>query len=147
MKKIHPIQWGFVSIVVLVITVSAVSLSQQRVQSTKQLTVRKPVVADPLDEWKKQYTIAMKVASEVAESDSPENGERLKNDLKALDSALSEYVRVSERLRQKNRALSDTMQFLALQNSIQQESRQYQTISNALKVSHQIESSSIRNMK
>jgi hypothetical protein len=38
-------------------------------------------------------------------------------------------------------------QFLALQNSIQQESRTYQTISNALTASHQAASNSIRNMK
>ncbi len=38
-------------------------------------------------------------------------------------------------------------QFLALQNSMQQQSRQYQTISNALKARHDAAMSSIRNMK
>lgn len=38
-------------------------------------------------------------------------------------------------------------QFLALQNQIQQQSRQYQTISNALQARHQIAMNSIRNMK
>ena len=38
-------------------------------------------------------------------------------------------------------------QFLALQNSMQQQSRQYQTISNALKARHDIAMNSIRNMK
>lgn len=39
------------------------------------------------------------------------------------------------------------MQFLALQNQMQQESRQYQTISNALKARHDAAMSAIRNMK
>ena len=38
-------------------------------------------------------------------------------------------------------------QFLALQNSMQQQSRQYQTISNALKARHDTAMNSIRNMK
>jgi len=147
MKRTHLTQWGLVGVMVLVITVSATSQSQQRVQSTTRRTVKTAVVADPLVEWKTQYAVAMKVASEITESGSTENGKRLENDLRDLDSALREYVRVSERLRHKNRALSDTMQFLALQNNIQQQSRQYQTISNALTASHQAASNSIRNMK
>ncbi len=42
---------------------------------------------------------------------------------------------------------SQNMAFLALQNNIQQQSRQYQTISNALTASHQAASNSIRNLK
>ncbi len=38
-------------------------------------------------------------------------------------------------------------QFLALQNSMQQESRKYQTLSNALKARHDTAMNSIRNMK
>jgi len=38
-------------------------------------------------------------------------------------------------------------QFLALQNSMQQQSRQYQTISNALRARHDTAMNSIRNMK
>jgi len=147
MKSTNLAQWGLVGIVVLVIAVSATSQSQQRVKPTTQLAVRTPVAADPLVEWKTQYAVAMKVASEITVSGSPENGERLENDLRALDSALREYARASERLRHRNRALSDTMQFLALQNNIQQQSRQYQTISNALTASHEAASNSIRNMK
>ena len=147
MKSRHIARWAFVGIVVLLIAVSATSQSQQRVQSKTQLTVPKPVVADPLAEWEKQYTEAMKVADELAKSGSPENAERLKNDLENLDAALRKYVRVSERLRHKNRALADTMEFLALQNNIQQQSRQYQTISNALTASEQAANNSIKNMK
>jgi len=147
MKSTHMAHWTLFCIVVLMITVSATSQSQQRIQSTTQQAVRTPVVADQLIEWKTQYAVAMKVANELKESGSPQNGARLENDLKALDSALGEYVRVSERLRNRNRALSNTMQFLVLQNNVQQQSRQYQTISNALTASHQTTSNSVRNMK
>ena len=146
MKKVHLGRWVLVGVVVVMIAAAAVSQSQQRVQST-QLTVAKPVLSAELTAWRDAYSEAMKVAREIKESGSAENGTRLENDLKALDEALREYVRVSERLRHKDRALSDTMQFLALQNNIQQQSRQYQTISNALTAAHQAESAAIRNAK
>jgi len=149
MKKWPLSRWalvGVVGAVVLVIAGSTTSHGQQRVQTT-QLTVKKPVVADPLADWEKHYAAAIDVAREIADSGSPENGERLENDLKGLDAALREYVRVSERLRHKDRALSDTMEFLALQNNIQMQSRQYQTISNALTASHEAESNTVKNMK
>jgi len=150
MKNRRLRQWAFVGAVVVVssiIAVSATSQTQQRVQSTTQLTVAKPVIADPLSEWETQYAEAMKVVAEIAEAGSPEHAERLEKDLTGLDQALRAYVRVSERLRHKNRALDDTMQFLALQNNIQMQARQYQTISNALTAAHQAESNTIRNMK
>ena len=146
MKKVHLGRWVLVGVVVVMVAAAAVSQSQQRVQST-QLTVAKPVLSAELTAWRDAYSEAMKVAREIKESGSAENGTRLENDLKALDEALREYVRVSERLRHKDRALSDTMQFLALQNNIQQQSRQYQTISNALTAAHQAESAAIRNTK
>ena len=146
MKKRSLSRWALAGVVFLAIAVTAASQTPQRVQST-QLTVRTPVIADPLAEWEKQYAEAMKVVDELAKSGSPENAERLQKDLETLDSTLRRFVRVSERLRHKNRALADTMEFLALQNNIQQESRQYQTISNALTASHQAASNSIRNMK
>jgi hypothetical protein len=43
--------------------------------------------------------------------------------------------------------MSQNMQFLALQNGMQQESRKYQTISNSLKASHDAAMASIRNIK
>jgi hypothetical protein len=146
MKKVRLGRWVLVGVVVVLIAAAAISQSQQRVQST-QLTVAKPVLSAELTAWRDAYSEAMKVAREIKESGSAENGTRLENDLKALDEALREYVRVSERLRHKDRALSDTMQFLALQNNIQQQSRQYQTISNALTAAHQAESAAIRNLK
>ena len=42
---------------------------------------------------------------------------------------------------------SQNLQFLALQQNIQMESRRYQTISNAITASHQSASNSISNMK
>jgi hypothetical protein len=136
-----------VVVVMSVIAVSATSQTQQRVQTTTQLTVAKPVIADPLSEWETRYAEAMKVAAELKESGSPEHGERLENDLRGLDQALREYVRVSERLRHKNRALDDTMQFLALQNAVQMESRRYQTLSNASKAAQDAENNTIRNTR
>jgi seryl-tRNA synthetase len=134
-----------VGAVVLLIAVSV--NSQQRVQSTTQLTIGTPVVADPLTEWEQQYAEAMKVATELAILGNHAHAKRLVDDLEDLDEALREYVRASERLRHKDRALSETMQFLTLQNSMQMESRQYQTISNALKAAHDAESATVRNLK
>jgi oligoendopeptidase F len=106
--------------------------SQQRVQSTTQLIVGTPVVADPLADWEKHYAEAMKVANELAVD---------------LDRVVRDYVRVSERLRHKNRALAETMVFLAQQNAIQMESRRYQTLANAAKAAHEVEQSTVRNLK
>lgn len=147
MKISGPFQWSLACIVILAIAVTAASQSRQRVQPDVQSAAVTTAEADSLIEWSRQYSAAMKVADELAKGGSPENGQRLKKDLQALDGALKDYVRVSERLRHRNRALSDTMQFLALQNSVQQESRRYQTISNALKASHDAAMNSIGNMK
>jgi len=147
MRSRHLAGLALVGIVVLVIAVSATTQGQQRVQSTTQLTVMTPVVAGPLAEWEAQYAEAMKVAAELAQSGSPKHAARLENDLEALDQALREYVRASERLRHKDRAVTVTMEFLALQNNIQMQSRQYQTISNALTAAHQVESAQVRNLK
>lgn len=141
------ISGGLVCIVILAVAVAAASQSRQRVPPAKPSAAVSATVADPLVEWNREYSAAMEVADEIVKGGSPENGQRLKNDLKALDVALKEYAQVSERLRHKNRALSDTLQFLALQQNIQQESRRYQTISNALKASHDAAMNSIRNMK
>jgi hypothetical protein len=121
--------------------------SQQRVQSTTQLTLRTPIVAEPLAEWEKEYAQAMKVAQELAEEGSIEDARRLADDLEDLDKVLRDYIRASERLRHKDRALSQTMEFLALQNVVQMESRRYQTIANALKAAHDVEQSTVRNMR
>jgi hypothetical protein len=97
---------GVVSAVLLVIAVSATSQTQQRVQSTTQLTVRTPVVVGPLSEWEKQYAEAMNMTAELTESGSSELAEQVENDLQALDVALREYVRAAERLRHRDRAVT-----------------------------------------
>jgi hypothetical protein len=137
---------GLVFFAVLASSLSA--SSQQRVQTTTQVTVRTPVVvADPLAGWEKQYAEAMKVADELISSGKADSGRRLASDLEALDEALRAFVRVSERLRHKNRAYTETMQVLTQQNAIQLESRRFQTLSNASKLAHEIEQSTVRNMK
>jgi hypothetical protein len=138
---------GIVGAVLLAAAIVASQQSQQRVQTTVQLTVRTPVVADELDEWEMRYAEAMEVVAELAESGSREHAERLEGDLEGLDEALRRYVRVSERLRHKNRALAETMEFLALQNAMQMESRQYQALSNASRVAHDVAMASVRNLK
>ena len=143
-------RWALVGVagaVLLVIAVSATSQGQQRVQTTTQLTVRTPVVAGPLAEWEKHYPEAMNVASELAESGSLQEARRLVDDLEDVDKALRGYYRASERLRHKNRALLERLEILVLQNNIQEQSRQYQTLFNALTASHQAEMNSISNMK
>ena len=148
--KIGPLnRWAVVGVVLAILLVNlqmATSQSQQRVQST-QLTVQKPGEIDLLSGWEKAYAEAMDVAAELAVAGQVEHGRRLANDLQDLDWAVREYARASERLRHKDRALSDTMQFLALQNAMQMQSRQYQTISNALKAAHDAKSGVIRNTK
>jgi predicted PurR-regulated permease PerM len=149
MKKGHPRRWALVAVagtVVCVIALSATSQVQQRVQPVTQLTVRTPVVASTLSKWQTEYTEAMKLANQLKSSgQSPELAEQIESDLKAMDEALTEYVRVSERLRHKDRALTGSL--LSLQNSMQRESRLYQTLSNALRAAHDVEMATIRNMK
>ena len=150
MKKWPLSRWALVGVagaVLLVIAVSATSQGQQRVQTTTQLTVRTPVVAGPLVEWEKHYPEAMNVASELAESGSLQEARRLADDFEDVDRALRDYVRAAERLRHKNRALVERLEILVLQNNIQEQSRQYQTLLNALTASHQAEMNSIINAK
>ena len=128
-----------------VIAFSATSQVQQRVQPVTQSTAR-TAVASPLSQWQREYAEAMRLAAQLKRSgQSPELAEQIENDLRAMDEALTEYVRVSERLRHKNRALSESLQ--SLNSSMQMESRLYQTLSNALKAAHDVEMATIRNMK
>ena len=141
-------RWALVGIVGVVVLVIALSVnSQQRVQSTTQLTVRTPVVAGPLSEWEKQYAEAMSVAVELAISGHVNHGRRLQDDLEDLDKSLREFVRASERLRHSDRAMAETMEFLVQQNVMQMESRQYNSISNALKVRHDVVMATVRNVR
>jgi hypothetical protein len=138
---------GAVLAVLLVNLQLATSQSQQRVQSTTQFSVKTPLVADPMADWEQAYDEAMKVVRELEESGRPDDASRLENDLNGLDQAIRAYVRVSERLRHKDRAYAKTMEFLVAHNAMQMESRRYQTIANALTAAHQAENATVRNLK
>jgi len=141
-------RWALIGLACTAFLVFAFSVGpQQRVQSTTQLSVRTPVVAGPLTEWEKHYVEAMKVAEELAEEGSIEQARRLADDLEDLDKVLREFVRASERLRHKDRVLSETMELLARQNFLLMESRQYQAVANAVAAARAAEQSTIRNMK
>ena len=148
MKNGRPSRLTLVTVagaVVCVIALSATSQVQQRVQPVTQLTAG-TAVASPLSQWQREYAEAMKLAAQLKSSgQSPELAEQIESDLRAMDEALTEYVRVSERLRHKNRALTVSLQ--SLNSSIQMESRLYQTVSNALKAAHDVEMGTIRNMR
>ena len=148
MKNRRPSKWALVAAagaVVCVIALSATSQVQQRVKPVTQSTPR-TAIASPLSQWQTEYAEAMRLAAQLKSSgQSPELAEQIENDLRAMDEALTEYVRVSERLRHKDRALTGSL--LSLQNSMQRESRLYQTLSNALKAAHDVEMATIRNMK
>ena len=148
MKNRRPSRWALVAAVgavVCVIALSATSQVQQRVQPVTQLTAG-TAVASPLSPWQRESAEAMKLAAQLKSSgQSPELAEQIESDLRAMDEALTEYVRVSERLRHKNRALTVSLQ--SLNSSIQMESRLYQTVSNALKAAHDVEMGTIRNMR
>lgn len=120
--------------------------AQQPVETT-QLTVKQPVAENPFAEWEKAYNEAMKVAEQVAKSGSIRDGRRLADDLEDVDEALREYVRVSERLRHKQRALFNTVEDVAIHNSVQSGSRQFQTLANAIKAAQDVENGTIENMK
>jgi len=131
--------------VVCVVALSAASQEPQRVQPVTQLTAR-TAVASPLSQWQTDYAEAMRLAAQLKSSgQSPELAEQIESDLTAMDEALTEYVRVSDRLRHKNRALTVSLQ--SLNSSMQMESRLYQTLSNALKAAHDVEMGTIRNMR
>ncbi len=108
--KIGPLnRWAVVGAVLAVLLVNlqlATSQSQQRVQSTTQLSVRTPVPVSPMNDWERAYAEAMNMTAELAQSGSSELAEQVENDLQAMDAALREYVRAAERLRHRDRAVS-----------------------------------------
>lgn len=136
-------RWALVGLACLVVLAISLSVgSQQRVQSTTQLTVRTPVVADPLAEWGTQYAEVMRLTADLAESGSPELAKQIEDDLQGLDKALREYVRAAERLRHKDRAVSATID--SLDNSVQKESQLIQTLSSLMKLEHDMKTAVIR---
>jgi ABC-type molybdate transport system substrate-binding protein len=108
-------RWAVVGVVLAVLLVNlqlATSQSQQRVQSTTQLSVRTPVAAQPMADWEKAYVEAMNMTAELTESGSSELAEQVENDLRAMDVALREYVRAADRLRHRDRAVAATIEEL-----------------------------------
>ena len=148
MKNRRPSWWTLVAVagaVVCVIALSATSQEKERVQPVTQLTAR-TTVASPLSQWQTEYAGAMRLAAQLKSSgQSPELAEQIESDLRAMDEVLTEYVRVSERLRHKNRALTVSLQ--SLNSSMQMESRLYETVLNALDAAHDVGMSTIRNMR
>jgi hypothetical protein len=148
--KIGPLnRWAVVGAVLAVLLVNlqlATSQSQQRVQSTTQLTVRTAVAADPMANWEEAYAEAMSVAKDLQASGSMDAGRRLEKDLKGLDTALREYVRASERLRHKDRAVAQTTGLLVDQNILQKGSHRFQTLSTVAKAVREMESSTTRSI-
>jgi GGDEF domain-containing protein len=133
---------------VMVFCASSVFAQAQDVKArvaTTQAVAAQPA-AEPLAEWETQYDEALAAAQQLQASDGTrELGEQLVLDLEAYNEALRAYVRVSERLRHKDRAL--TASIGALKNGGQTESRVYQTMSNAMKTAHETVKNSINNIR
>lgn len=150
MNRRPSIRWIRVGIVVgaAMIFAAAGSAQTQEVQSrvmTHQAAIAKPA-EDPLAGWETEYAKALETARQLQSSTrTRELGEQLELDLQAYDEALKVYVRASERLRHKDRALTATAASLDLSNQMQ--SRAFQVLSNALKAAHDVENASIRNVK
>jgi GGDEF domain-containing protein len=133
---------------VMVLCASSVCAQAEDVKArvaTTQAVASQPA-AEPLAEWETQYDEALAAAQQLQASDGTrELGEQLALDLEAYNEALRAYVRVSERLRHKDRAL--TASIGALKNGGQTESRVYQTMSNAMKTAHETVKNSINNIR
>jgi len=143
-------RWALVGIVtgaILVIALSGTSQEQEvKARAVTQIIAPAQIAANPLAQWDAEYPKALEQARQLqASNDSREQGEQLELELKELDETLRRYVRISERLRHKNRAAAATLN--SLNNSMQMHSRQYQSISNALKAAHDVEMASIKNTK
>ena len=150
MKKINLNRWALVGLVgaaLLVIAVSATSQTQQRVQTTTQLSVPTAVAADPFADWEQAYAEAMEVAKEFAEVGQMDYARSLVDDLEDLDKTLREYVRASERLRHKERVYMEGVEFLVSEKALLMESRQYEILMNARQVRHDTLKAIISNMR
>jgi len=149
-----------VCVVLLAVAGQAQEVKQQQVQAV---------------DYKAQASVAVdSMAADLASLDSSNarivsNSKSLASLYETLSGDFKKIVSTADRLRRTSQeptpasAIQDDLirqidamqkqlaelegQFLALQNSIQQESRKYQTISNALTASHQAAMNSIRNMK
>lgn len=124
------------------------SAQTQDVQSrvvTHQAAIAKSEEA-PLTEWETGYAKALEAARQLQSSArTRELGEQLELDLVAYDEALREYVRVSERLRHKDRAMTASLD--ELRNAQGAESRTFQTMSNTMKAGHDTVKNMINNIR
>jgi len=138
---------GFLAAAAMAFALPAFTQTQD-VQSrvvTHQAATRQ-VAVDPLAGWNEEYAKALESAQELKSSESTrELGERLELDLAAYNEALKAYLRVSERLRHKDRALTAAME--TLKNSGKSDSRVYQTLSNAQKAAHDTAKNMINNIR
>ncbi len=100
----------------------------------------------PLTEWDAEYARALEAAKRLQSSASTrELGEQLELELLAYDEALKAYVRVSERLRHKDRALTASLDELKSAEGVS--SRTLQTMSNAMKAAHDTVKNMINNIR
>ncbi len=124
------------------------SAQTQDVQSrvvTHQAAIANPEEA-PLTEWETGYAKALEAARQLQSSArTRELGDQIELDLVAYDEALREYVRVSERLRHKDRAMTASLD--ELKNAQGAESRTFQTMSNTMKAGHDTVKNMINNIR
>lgn len=143
-------QWvrvGIVAAAAMAFALPAFTQTQD-VQSrvvTHQVAIAKPAEA-PLKEWDAEYARALEAAKRLQSSASTrELGEQLELELLAYDEALKAYVRVSERLRHKDRALTASLDELKSAEGVS--SRTLQTMSNAMKAAHDTVKNMINNIR
>jgi hypothetical protein len=108
------------------------------------------VIAKPeqvsLSAWSMEFSRALESARQLQSSaDTRELGQQLELDLTAYDEALRKYVKVSERLRHKERALAATVD--SLDGSSQKQSQVIHTISSALKAARDTKAAITRNLR
>lgn len=150
MKQNRPSRWLRVVFTAAVVSVIALPAAAQQEDVKPRVVTHRAAAGqaavDPLAEWESEYAKALEAVEQLAASSrTGDMGRQLALDLAAFDEALREYVRVSERLRHKDRALQATVDSLDLSNEMQ--ARTFQTLSNALKTAHDAQMSSIRNLK
>lgn len=130
------------------IAASGASAQTQEVQSrvvTHQAATAQPEAGSLVD-WENRYAEALEAARQLQTSDRTRAlGEKLELDLAAYDEALKTYVRASERLRHKDRAVTAAID--ELKSSEGASSRTFQTMSNAMKAGHEAVKSMINNIR
>ena len=113
MKNGRRSRWALVGIVagaILVIALSGTSQEKEvKTSAVAQTVATARIASDPLAQWDLEYPKALAQARQLQSSGtSREQGEQLELELEELDEILRKYVRISERLRHKNRAVTAT---------------------------------------